>query len=197
MQIIGIAGGSGAGKSSVSYALLDQYPNRFDIINIDDYHRHRDEPDLPMLHGMINWDHPDIMQWDKLIADVTALKSGETIVIETKDRRINPSYATHRQTVKRTIHPPEILIVEGYLSLYNPELFKLFDKSFYLDVSHEVRILRRDKGRLVGDNEYNEKVLAPMHEKYVEPTKANANEVIDVTNMTIEEIRDTVYRQCL
>lgn len=189
MKIIGIAGGSGSGKSTISYALMDSDPDRFEVINIDDYHRHRDESSLPMLHGMINWDHPDIMQWDKLISDIRQLKSGRSVIINTKDRRHNPDYATHRKAIRRILQPKPVIIVEGYLALYSPGVRKLLARSYFLDLDHVTRMDRRDKGRLVGKDNYNEKVLVPMHEKYVEPTKAYADEVIDVSNMSIEEVK--------
>lgn len=192
MQILGIAGGSGAGKSTVSHALIDKKPDTFNVINLDDYHKRRDDKNLPMLDGMINWDHPDIILWDDLIADVTKLRDGQTITIETKSSHFNPNYAIHRQRIERTVTPPKILIVEGYLALYNPDLLKLFDKTFYLDIDHEARMARRDKNRLIARDDYTEKILIPMHEKYVEPTKSKAELVIDVTNMSVKDIRDTI-----
>lgn len=192
MKIIGIAGGSGSGKSTVSYALVDSDPQTFTVLNIDDYHRHREDPNLPMLSGMINWDHPDIMRWDDLISDVRKLKDGQSINIETKASRENPDYALHRMTVRREIKPTDVLIVEGYLALYNSELVKLFDKTFYLDLDPAIRMQRRDKHKLIGETEYNEKILAPMHEKYVEPTKATADVVIDVSSQTVETVCQTI-----
>ncbi|HVX57987.1 MAG TPA: hypothetical protein VHA37_09785, partial [Candidatus Saccharimonadales bacterium] len=174
MKIIGIAGGSGAGKSTVCQTLIAQEPATFEVIHLDDYHRHRQEPGLPMLHGMINWDHPDIMRWDDLIHDVQRLRQGETFTIKTKDRADNPDYAQHRRTVSRVLQPKPVLLVEGYLALYKPELRQLFDKTFYLELAHDDRMSRRDKGRLVGGDEYTRHVLIPMHERYVEPTKQYA-----------------------
>jgi uridine kinase len=138
---------------------------------------------------MINWDHPDIIRWDDLIHDIQRLKHGESFIIKTKDRHDNPDYATHRQAVDRGLKPLPFLFVEGYLTLYNPKLRALFDKTFFLDISHADRMRRRDKGRLVGGDEYVEKVLVPMHEKYVEPTKAFADVVIDVSSMSVDEVK--------
>ena len=64
MNIIGIAGGSGSGKSTLSYRLVDTYPDKIELLNLDDYQKVGDsESDLPTLQGMINWDHPNIIRW--------------------------------------------------------------------------------------------------------------------------------------
>jgi uridine kinase len=190
MKIIGIAGGSGAGKSTASYALVDSNPDKFEVINIDDYQKLKTDPELPMIHGGINWDHPDIILWDKLIKDVRKLMSGEKVAIKVWAHRSNPDYAVHKKMIPRTIHPKPVLIVEGYLALYNPELNELYDRAYYFDVNEGVRKKRRDKS--VGGDDYVAKVLVPMHKKYVEPTKANADEVIDVSDMTVDKIKDKI-----
>lgn len=191
MRIIGIAGGSGAGKSTVSYALVDDDPEQFEVINLDDYQKHRDEPGLPMLAGMINWDHPDIIRWDDLIADVKKLQDGDNIIIESWAHRSNPDYAQHRRMISRTIAPRPVVIIEGYLALYHPRLNQLFDKKFYLDLDTQTRAIRRDKSVLVGDD-YETKVLEPMFTEYVEPTKHNANLVIDVSDLTVNQVAETI-----
>ena len=70
MKIIGIAGGSGAGKSTVSYALEDENPNNIEVLNFDDYQKVGTDETRPMIDGKTNWDHPDIIRWDDLISDI-------------------------------------------------------------------------------------------------------------------------------
>lgn len=186
MKIIGIAGGSGSGKSSAAYLLAESDPERFEILNLDDYQKLRTDDGLPRLHGMINWDHPDIIRWDDLIADVKRLKAGQPVTLDSKDYRHNPDYDKHGKRIKRTIKPTPVLIVDGYLSLYNPELRALYDRSFYLDLDEATRQLRRNKD--THQPGYDAKVLKPMHDRFVEPTKSNADVVLDVSGMTVADI---------
>ena len=134
MQIISIGGGSGSGKSTVSYALVDSDPANFEVIHLDDYQRRKDEAGLPTLDDMINWDHPDIIRWDVLISDIKKLQAGNSITIKSWAHRSNPDYASHGQMITRTISPKPIMLIEGYLALYHPLLNKLSDKKFYLDL---------------------------------------------------------------
>jgi uridine kinase len=192
MKIIGIAGGSGSGKSTVSYALVDENPDLFEVINLDDYQKARDEANLPMLGGMINWDHPNIIRWDNLIADIAKLKDDQPVTIDLWAHRSNPEYAKHHKMMRRTIEPQPVLIVEGYLALYNPALNKLFDKRYYFDLDDKTRAARRDKHEVINQEIYETKVLLPMHEKYIEPSRHNADVVLDVANMSVGEICERV-----
>jgi uridine kinase len=188
MKIIGIAGGSGTGKSTVSYSLVDEAPDLFEVINIDDYQKYREDSDLPHLAGMINWDHPDIIRWEELISDIKKLQSGEEISIEVWAHRSNPDYFKHYKRIPRIIQPRPILIVEGYLALFNPRLNTLYDRKFYFDLDKQSRHWQRDKKAVLAQDEYLTKVLEPMHQKYVEPTKQNADTIIDVSTKSIDEI---------
>src|SRR3546814_13096312 len=81
------SGGSGSGKSTVSYSIVDSNPEKFEVINLDDYQKVGETTGLPMVGDMINWDHPDIIRWDDLIRDVNKLKSGDR-----KRTRLNSSH---------------------------------------------------------------------------------------------------------
>lgn len=194
MKIIGIAGGSGTGKSTVAWALVDSNPGRFQVLNFDDYQKVITTPGLPQKAGMINWDHPDIIRWDDLIADVQKLRAGKSLKIASKDRRLNPDYDSHHRRVGRIVEPRPILLVEGYLALHDPRLNGLYDQTFYLDLHEAGRHERRDKHTGPAE-EYKTHVLRPMHDRYVEPTKARADAVIDITGMGVEEIRDRITRE--
>lgn len=192
VKIIGIGGGSGAGKSAVSYALADRYPEIYEVINLDDYQKLSTAPNLPMLNEKINWDHPDILRWDVLINDIDLLKNGQPIEISTWAHRSNPDYAIHGNMTPRKIEPKPVMIVEGYLALYHNTLLKLYDKSFYLKLDEEVRNSRRDKNRVIKDDEYEADVLKPMFHEYVEPTRDQADVVIDILNKSIDEVCDEI-----
>lgn len=187
MKLIGIAGGSGAGKSTLSYALVDADPERFEIINMDDYQKHRSDPDLPMWSGGVNWDHPDIIRWDKLLADVKRLKDGHSVTIDTWAHRSNPDYFTHHRMIPRTIEPKPIVLLEGYLALYDARLNRLYDRTFYFDIDDETRNARRDKN--VGAGSYITDVLMPMHKQYVEPSKTHADIVVDVSGLSVDKVK--------
>lgn len=196
MKIIAIAGGSGSGKSSTSHALKDSDPRLFEVFNLDDYQKLPSDDGLPRLHGMINWDHPDIIRWDDLVADVKKLRGGQSVTLDSKDRRHNPDYLTTGKRVKRVINPRPILIVDGYLSLYDPKLRKLYDKTFYLDLSEAGRQSRRDK-HVGQDDLYRLKVLKPMHDQFVEPTKGLADVVIDVSGLSVDEVAERIKQAAL
>ena len=193
MKIIGIAGGSGAGKSTVSYALVDVHPDIFEVINLDDYHKLGTEPNLPMLDGVINWDHPDIINWQGLLSDVRKLGTGQAVTIDVWAHRSNTNYAKTRTRIPRTIYPKPVLIIEGYLALYHPQLRKLFSQSYYLELDAKIRQTRRDKNQIINDPEYEQKVLLPMHHKYVEPTKRYANQIINVSKMSAAQVARIVW----
>jgi uridine kinase len=189
MQVIGIAGGSGTGKSTVCYELVDSDPERYEVLNFDDYQRVGDESDdLPMLHGFVNWDHPDIIRWDRLIKDIKKLKANEPVTLNVWAHRSNSDYAEHRQLKTRTIYPRPVLLVEGYMTLQNAELNDLYDMSFYFDLDEATRNTRRDKAVFTGKDAYEEKVLKPMFKKYVEPTKENADFVLDVSQLSVQAV---------
>lgn len=188
IRLVGIAGGSGAGKSTVCYRLVDDYPDQFEVINLDDYQKKKSEPDLPMAGDVINWDHPDIIDWGRLIADVKQLLSGEPVTLDVWSHRSNPEYTTHRKMIPRTIYPKPIILLEGYLALYSTELNRLYAKKFYLELDEQLRNERRGKNETIGDPDYIQNVLLPMHRQYVEPSKQNADEVINVSKVSVAQV---------
>lgn len=192
MKLIGIGGGSGSGKSTVSYALAEANPDTFEVINLDDYQKLKTDPNLPMFEGMINWDHPDAIRWDTLLSDIKQLQANQPVTLDVWTSHFNPNYYLTGRLVPRTIKPKLTMIVEGYLALYEPALRDLFDRTFYLDLDAATRTERRDKSAIIRNPEYETKVLPAMHNKYVQPTKQWADVVIEVAYASVEQICDII-----
>ena len=180
---IAISGGSGAGKSTLSYKLQDMYPDKIGIIHFDDYMKKREE--RPLFNGIINWDHPDSIDFDKLFIDLKSLSLGESICVNTKNERDNPDYRKTKERKEIIINAKPIMILEGYLSLYDNNIRDMLDYSIYLDIHHDQRIKRRTKSN---DTNYVNLVLMPMHQEFVEPTKAFASLVLDVADLSADEV---------
>lgn len=185
MDIIAIAGGSGSGKSTIAYHLEDAYPQVFEVFNLDDYQKVEGSLNLPKRYGKINWDHPDIIDWEKALKDISTLQKGEDVIIRSWAHRSNPDYFKHNNMVTRKIRPKKILIVEGYFALFDARLRKLYKRSYYLDINIKESIKRRKK---FDDAKYDKKILISMHKKYVEPTKKHASLVIDTSKLDIPSI---------
>lgn len=194
---IGIAGGSGTGKSTLVFALLERHPEKLAIVHLDDYFQKRKR--VPTVENMTNWDHPDAIRWDDLVHDLNALRSGQPIEVFTKSERLNPEY---RDKGKRrvTVQPKPVILVEGFLALWHPQVRAFFAATIYLEIHDEaIRLLRRALHRQkfrarpqegYDDDAYVEKVLLPMHKQFLYPTKQFADHVLDVTDMTPREVAD-------
>lgn len=199
MEVIAIGGGTGSGKSTVAYELVDSGPERFEVLNLDDYQKVGSSASIPTVEGMENWDHPDVVDWDRLQDDIKALRDGDEIQLKVWAHRSNVNFAQTRQRIPRVVIPRPVVIVEGYLALYGA-MAGIYDKAFYLDLDENTRLERRRQARhgndcLSGNPRYNELILQPMHKQYVEPTKANADIVIDVAHRTPKQIAQLILKQ--
>ena len=179
---VGIAGGTGAGKSTVCYSLWDKYPEKIGIVHLDDYFKQ--DGGVPLLHGMENWDHPNSLNLRKLAEDLEKLRHGEPIEVYTKHRPLDPNSKGEKR-VWIEVTPKHVMLVEGYLVLHDEAVRKFFDTSIYLDIPHAVRYKRRVHFKIPG---YEEKVLIPMHREYVEPTKRYADHIINVEKLSKEKV---------
>ena len=179
--IIGIAGGSASGKTSVAKKLVKNFDdsNTVTIIRQDDYYH--DQSHMPFQERLkTNYDHPDAFETDLLVRQIEELKAGKSIEHPTYD------YVEHNRA-KETIHmePMPVIIVEGILVLENEELRKRMDLKVFVDTDAEERLIRRilrdtrERGRSVESvlNQYKDTVK-PMHEKYIEPSKEYADVII-------------------
>ncbi|HBP24447.1 MAG TPA: uridine kinase [Oribacterium sp.] len=178
--MIGIAGGSGSGKSTFTNRLKAEFGDQVTVIYHDNYYKANDG--IPFeVRQKINYDHPDAFETDLLIAHLKALRRGESVQCPVYD------YSQHNRTKETTeLHPSKIIIVEGILVLENPELRSLFDIKIYVEADADERIIRRiirdvkERGRHVEDiSAQYLTTVKPMHYLYVEPTKALADIVIN------------------
>lgn len=178
--IIGIAGGTGSGKSTFTNRLKEGLGDSVSVIYHDNYYKRRD--DIPFEERKkINYDHPDALETDLLIRHLMELKAGRTIQCPTYD------YTKHnRADAVMEIRPSKIILVEGILLLQDERLRKLLDIKIYVDADADERILRRvsrdmvERGRdLAGIIDQYLTTVKPMHYLYVEPTKVYADIVIN------------------
>jgi len=186
---IGITGGSGAGKSTLCNALKNKYPDKIELIQLDDYFK--PSADKPHIEGIRNSDHPDALYLDKLADDIEKLSKGTPVIINTKNEYLNPEYEKTKEKIPIEFQPKPIILVEGFLVLHNERVRKLLDTSIFLDEEHETRWDRRV--HLANKNkEYEQKVIIPMHNQYVEPAKQHAKHVINISNLNKKQVLEKV-----
>lgn len=178
--IIGIAGGSGSGKTSAAKALVkDLHLNGAVIIEQDWYYK--DLSHLPKEERMKwNFDHPNSVEFDLLISDLIKMRNGETVDVP------QYNYVTHSRTKETlSITPQKVIIVEGIMVLYEPKLRDLLDIKIFVDTDADIRFIRRlkrdiyERGRAL-DNVIDQymKTVRPMHQTFVEPSKRFADVII-------------------
>ena len=178
--IIGIAGGTGSGKSTFTNRLRDRFGDNITVIYHDNYYKRHD--DIPFEERKkLNYDHPDALETDLLIEHIKRLRNGESIECPVYD------YTVHNRSDKTVrIDPRKIILIEGILLLADPRLRSLLDIKIYVEADADERILRRilrdvkERGRDI-DNivEQYLTTVKPIHYLYVEPTRATADIVIN------------------
>ena len=191
-MFIGVAGGTGAGKSTLCTSLMDTYPDRIGLIQLDDYFK--PEREVPIHAGHSNWDHPDAIYFDKLVKDLENLSDGESIIANTKNDRLNPEYVRTGKRIAAEFHPKEIMLVEGFLVLFEERIRNLLTTSIWLEGSHEVRWKRRVHFK---NNDYEENVLPVMYKKFALPSKKFAEHIFDAEKLNAGEIFKLAESICL
>jgi uridine kinase len=180
MLIIGIAGGTGSGKTTVVEQVAHEFPDQdVTVISQDSYYK--DTSDLTYEDRVsINFDHPESIDFDLLEQHLHALRRGETI------NQPVYSFKEHNRTGETILtSPSQVIIVEGILILTMPRIRELFDIKVYIDCDSDERLIRRlkrdmaDRGRDLEEvlNRY-QTTLKPMHQQFIEPTKAYADVII-------------------
>ena len=177
---IGIAGGTGSGKSTFTNRLKDRFGDEITVLYHDNYYKRHD--DLPFEERKkLNYDHPDALETDLLVEHLKKLRNGESIECPVYD------YSRHNRSDKTIrIEPRKIIVIEGILLLADPRIRDLLDIKIYVEADADERILRRivrdvkERGRDL-DNivEQYLTTVKPMHYLYVDPTRATADIVIN------------------
>jgi uridine kinase len=178
--VIGIAGGSGSGKTTVAQAILQRVgADQIAFLQHDSYYKDRSGfPDAT--HAAINFDHPDSLDTPLLIRHVLALRAGQPIQVPIYD------FTTDRRTERTfTVAPRRVIIVEGILLYVEASLRKLLDVKIFVDTDPDVRFIRRlqrdlhERGRSTDSviQQYQTSVR-PMHLEFVEPSKRYADVII-------------------
>lgn len=176
---IGIAGGTGAGTSTLCNALMDKCPHRIGLIQLDDYFKPSVE--VPRFEEHTNWDHPEALYLESFAKDLAELSKGRSVVINTKSERINPDFKKTHKRIPVEFQPKPIMLVEGYLILFDERVRELLNASIWLDLDHKTRWKRRVHLKYPA---YEEKILKPMHKQFVKPTKQYATHVINISGLT-------------
>lgn len=197
--IIGIAGGTGSGKTTIAQKIVKHFGNS--ILHIPHDRYYRDQSGLKMEERVkTNYDHPHALETDLLIQHLETLIHGESVEMPIYD------FTIHSRKKETTIEKPEkLILVEGILIYENRKLRELLNLRIYVDVAADIRLLRRierdvnERGRTVAMSKDQYFATArPMHEKYVEPTKEFADIIIPhggYNENGIQTIIDTIEKR--
>ena len=175
---IGIAGGTGSGKTTLTEHLKQHFGDDISVVHHDSYYKYQDRPFEERCKQ--NYDHPDAFETDLMVEQLKELKAGKAI------RCPVYSYVDHNRTDETVeVFPTKVIIVEGILIFQDPTLRDMFDIKIFVETDADVRILRRalrdirDRGRTLESviTQYLTTVK-PMHEQYVEPSRKYADIIV-------------------
>lgn len=180
MIVIGIAGETGSGKTTVVKRIVESFPkNEVVLLPQDSYYK--DSSNVPMeLRKRINFDHPDAFDWDLLSEQLSMLRDGKAI-----EQPVYSYLTCTRQPETIHIEPRNVVIIEGILALSDPKLRELMDLKIFVDADPDerlIRVIQRDvieRGRTAEEvMDRYVKVLKPMHLEFIEPAKRYADLIV-------------------
>lgn len=175
--LIGVAGGTCSGKTTVSERLTELAgDDHVALIKLDSYYVTRDHQPIEE-RALANYDHPDAFDWQLLNDHMAALVNGASVPVPVYD------YANHTRSAEvRMVEPARIVVVEGILVLYEPTLRDRFDLRVYVDTDADLRLIRRLERDVVERGRTPDSIIAqylatvrPSHEQFIEPSKRHAD----------------------
>ncbi len=177
--VIGIAGGTGSGKSTLTQRIVKRFGEAVTVIRHDDYYKAHDDMTYEE-RTKLNYDHPNAFDTDLLTAHIRQLKAGKAVHCPIYDYTIH-----NRSKDFQLIYPSGVIIVEGILIFEDKKLCEMMDIKIFVDTDADIRILRRirrdvqERARSLDSviTQYLETVK-PMHEQFVEPSKKNADLIV-------------------
>jgi uridine kinase len=169
--LIGIAGPSCSGKSTLAKGLEQRYPDRVVRLRFDDFYIDSDK--RGKIGKFIDWDSPNALKLDLFHETVKRLQQGKVVKVPDYNKR------ECRQVGEKFVAPKPFIIVEGLYVFYNKETRALFDRKFFITVEQEAQWKRRVKRQKDIQREYFEEVLIPQYEKHGLPSKKFADHIID------------------
>ncbi len=179
--VVGVAGGTGAGKTTLVRRVAQRLSAPVTRVALDDYYRPREElaPDASPDEHEVNYDHPSAFDWPLLVEHVDRLRAGEAVEAPEYD------FSADDRVGSRRVTPSAVILVEGILALHDDRLRERLDLRVYVETDADVRVIRRvrrdavERDRAVeGIVEQYLSTVKPMHERYVAPTKREADVVI-------------------
>ena len=200
MLIIGIAGGTGSGKTTVVEQIIEELPkDEVCVISQDSYYKDTREMSYNE-RVRINFDHPQAIDFDLLVTHLKELRNGNSI------EQPVYSFVEHNRTGETvTTDPKKVIIVEGILILTHPEIREMFDVKLFVHADSDERLIRRlkrdmaERGRDLNEvlNRYQSN-LKPMHDQFIEPTKEFADIIIPTNKyntVAVSLIRNIIHQK--
>jgi len=192
--VMALAGGTGAGKTTVARELTEGV-ERVTLVPLDNYYRDRSDQPLEERRE-VNYDHPDAFDWPLIREQVSALCEGRAVEMPQYDFTVH-----NREDDRVTVEPGEVIVLEGILALHDDVVAEMLDLKLYVETDADVRILRRirrdvvERGRdLEGVMDQYLTTVKPMHERFVRPTKKEADLIIPegANDRAVDLLRDRV-----
>ena len=177
--VVGIAGGSGGGKTTLTNNLVSRFGDKVCIVHHDNYYRAHDDLTYDE-RAKLNYDEPEAFETEMMVEHLRLLKQGRSIHCPVYDFTVH-----NRSKETELIVPKPVILVEGILIFADPALTELMDMKVFVDTDADVRLARRvlrdteERGRTVRSVvDQWQATVKPMHEKYVEPSKKNADIIV-------------------
>ena len=198
VMVIGVAGGTGSGKTTITEHLQRELGSSISVVKHDNYYKRHDELTYEE-RCQLNYDHPDAFDTDLMVEHLKELKEGRAVECPVYDFTVH-----NRSNDTVRIEPSTVILVEGILILQDPALVNQLDIKIFVDTDADVRIIRRilrdvkERGRsLESVTTQYLTTVKPMHEQFVEPSKRNADVIVPEGGhnvVALEMIMDRVRR---